>query len=121
MQHRLRFVTSFRLTDQATVVDPKVSYQDLNLDGGAEVQRMTYVVLNTNDLMAALSKLNPAQISGYGYWGKPSSTAVTPFRMVCFTVIAVRKGKPDEPSTTQVELQLPENLARMAAGEAKRS
>ena len=105
-------VSSFRLTDHATVTDQDRSYQDLRPEG-AEAERTPYVVLNVRDFMALLHTLNPAHISGYGYWGKPSSTAVTPFRMVCFAVIAVRKRKLGESAATQIELQLPENLVRL--------
>ncbi len=106
------FVSSFRLTDRGTVADPELSYQDL--DAGAEtgIERTPYVVLNVRELLAVLKKLGPAQVSGYGYWGKPSSTAVTPFQMVCFAVLAVRKRCPGDGPTPGIELEIPENLLK---------
>ncbi|MBI4662361.1 MAG: hypothetical protein HY735_26365 [Verrucomicrobia bacterium] len=106
-------VASFRLTDQQTVVDPTRSYQESSSGAGTDPERTPYVVMNAKKLMAALRKLNPAQISGYGYLGKPSSTAVTPYRMVCFAVLAAHKAeRSDTKAGPRIELQLPDNLLK---------
>jgi SAM-dependent methyltransferase len=87
-----RFLASFRLTDKATIDDISRSYQFINYaGGGGEGERASYVVLNARELIQRLEGLKPESASGYGYWGKPGSTAVTPFDKLCFAVFSVRK------------------------------
>ncbi len=108
------FLASFRLTDGEGVSDFGRSYQFINFEGRHEGEKAPYVVLNGAELATRLLALHPAEILGYGYWGVPSSTAVTPFERVCFTVVAVRKGNG---GPCNISVDLPENIkfAPMAA------
>jgi SAM-dependent methyltransferase len=103
------FVSSFRLTTGPSELDGSRSFQHINFDGKKEGEVAPYVVLNTADLLARLTALEPQRIGGFGYWGHPSPTAVTPFSAVGFAVVAVEKA--DSPSKKPiVELDLPADL-----------
>lgn len=108
------FLASFRLTDESGVSDFSHSYQFINFNGVLEGEKAPYVVLNGHDLLMRLTALRPSEILGYGYWGLPSSTAVTPFERICFAVIAVRKGA-SEPCQILVELPEDINFSPMVA------
>lgn len=101
------FVSSFRLTTGASVMDVRRSYQYINFEGKREGEIAPYVVINTDRLLAQVSALQPARIVGFGYWGAPSPTAVTPFAKVCFAVIAAHRGAtPGKDMVTELELPL---------------
>jgi SAM-dependent methyltransferase len=103
------FVSSFRIARAPSETDMRRSFQHINFDGKKEGEIAPYVVLNTADLVARLTALAPRRIGGYGYWGHPSPTAVTPFSAVGFVVVAVEKG--DAPSKKPiVDLDLPADL-----------
>lgn len=100
------FMASFRLTDAKSVVDIAQSYQHINFDGRKEGEVAPYVVLNARELFQKLLAFQPSRMMGYGYWGTPSSTAVTPFERVCFAVLAIQKGGGD----CVLEVDLPVEL-----------
>jgi SAM-dependent methyltransferase len=103
------FVSSFRLTRGESQVDMRQSFQYINFDGKQEGEIAPYVVLSTADLLARLTALEPERIGGFGYWGRPSPTAVTPCSEVGFVVVAVRKGE----APTQrpvIDLDVPADL-----------
>ncbi len=104
-------VFGLRLTEKATVQDKAVSHQPV-LCGKGRTESRAYVVQNTHEVLEALRNLGAARVYGYGYSGNPSSTAKTPFRMVCFTVFAVTLGLAESPSQTEFELQLPTQLLK---------
>ncbi len=103
------FVSSFRLTPGESVMDLRQSYQHINFDGKKDGEVAPYVVLNARRLLAQLTALGPALIRGFGYWGSPSPTAVTPFSRIGFAVIAVQKaaGLVERPV---IDLDLPPEL-----------
>lgn len=103
-------VLSLRLTDGPTVDDMAKSYQFINYSGETQGEKAAYVVLNARELLARLAHLQPERIDGYGYWGPPSSTAVTPFPRLCFTVLAVRKPTGTSPASPERHLELPADL-----------
>jgi SAM-dependent methyltransferase len=103
------FVSSFRLTRGASQLDMAHSFQYINFDGKKEGEVAPYVVLNTADLLARLTKLEPERISGFGYWGRPSPTAVTPCAEVGFVVVAVRKGETPTKRAV-IDLDIPADL-----------
>lgn len=84
-------VSTFRLTDLESVTDPEHSYQYINFAGRREGEVAPYVVLNFADFMRQVSALGPTRISGVGYWGPPSSTAVTPVTKIVFAAVALQK------------------------------
>jgi SAM-dependent methyltransferase len=102
-----RFVISLRLTGGRGVNDVKRSWQPFP----GETERANYAVFNAREAIALLAGLPGASaLLGYGYWGKPSRTAVTPFKELVFAVFAVTKGKEDR-SVPSMELRLPLSLA----------
>jgi hypothetical protein len=108
------FVSSYRLTPGQGVNDIRRSWQHINFDGKQEGEKAPYVVLNAADLLAMLKALNPAAIRGFGYFGKPSASAVTPFEEVAFCVLAAQKRVAgNEPTSLALDLP-PEVLAAIA-------
>jgi SAM-dependent methyltransferase len=112
-----RLVISVRLTPGRGVNDYARSYQliaadEARLDG---CERANYVVFNGREFLRLVKGLGPApdQVLGYGYWGRPSSTAVTPYERLVFAVFALRKA--EAPGTEAAcELHLP--LSLLGAG-----
>lgn len=105
------FVSSFRLTTGTSVNDMARSYQFINFDGSRSGERAPYVVLNARALVEELAALGPRRMTGYGYWGAPSASAVTPFDRICFTVIAIERGEVNS-SGPLLELDFPGDVSR---------
>lgn len=106
-------VISLRLTPGEGVRDMERSYQYIQFSDGpvaADAERAPYVVMNVREAVGILSglRVEPTLIHGYGYWGKPSAMARTPFDRLIFTVFAVRKPRQDEAADeTCLQLHLP--------------
>jgi SAM-dependent methyltransferase len=91
-------VATFRLTDGEGCRDMGRSYQYINYEGRKEGELAAYVVLNAAELMSLFIGLEPARVHVYGYFGAPSSTAVTPYDRLCFVACSVHKrSESDEP------------------------
>lgn len=104
-------IVSLRLTRQPTVANITESYQRIATRSGE--QRMSYVVLNINDVLGMFADWHPraTRVLGYGYDGAPSASAITPFSTVTFAVFAVTKTESSESSSPpRIELHLPLNL-----------
>jgi len=85
-------VATFRLTDGEGCNEMGRSYQYINYDGIREGECAPYVVLNAGSLLRRLYDFQPSEIHGFGYWGAPSKTAVTPYERLCFSAFSIRKG-----------------------------
>lgn len=107
-------VASFRLTPGESVLDIRRSYQFVNFVGQKEGEVAPYVVLSIGALLEYLKALAPARIYGFGYWGSPSSTAVTPFNRLCFAVVAAQKN-PGSSTGAVIDLDLPAELLETLA------
>ncbi|WP_061217852.1 methyltransferase domain-containing protein [Leptospira weilii] len=105
------FIASFRITNQETVNDVEKSYQFINYEGVLEGEIAPYVVLNSKELLSHFEKLGAGDIFAYGYYGSPSSTAKTPFKKLCFGVLAVSKPKKEDTHFKR-EFQLPDEIAQ---------
>jgi SAM-dependent methyltransferase len=107
-----RLVISLRLTPGRGLNDIRKSYQPITGSGrltGRE-ERANYAVFNVREALHLFDELPGAgRLLGYGYWGKPSRTAVTPYRELVFAVFALQKGKEDR-TTPSMELRLPRSL-----------
>lgn len=103
-------VATFRLTAGEGCDDMKHSYQYINFDGAMEGECAAYVVLNANDLMRKLVDLNPSDISAFGYFGAPSSTAVTPYEKLCFSAFSITKRNDGDQTPVRFNLNLPEEI-----------
>ena len=107
------FVATFRLTPDEGCNDFDQSYQFINYEGVREGERASYVVLNAKALFEQLVVFNPAEISGYGYWGPPSGTAVTPYKKLCFSAISMRKRNNNESGLLRSKLDFPAEILRI--------
>ena len=104
------FVISLRLTPLQGINDIRRSYQLINFSGGQrEPEIANYVVFNFKEILLRIKSLKPQFIGTYGYYGKPSPTAHTPFERLIFAVFYIKKGKGDqkcEDITTEFKLPL---------------
>lgn len=104
------FVATFRLVIGEGCGDMERSYQFINYDGQREGERAAYVVLNSQELMQTLGSFDPAAISAFGYWGTPSSTAVTPYERLCFAAFAIQKRADGDVAAPRLKLDLPADI-----------
>ncbi len=105
-------VISLRLTTGKTTNDIKRSYQHINFNGEDKNPEVAnYVVFNYKDSIHRFLKLSPRPeiLGAYGYWGKPSLTAVTPHKRLAFTVFYLQKPKSGR-TLTKCVLELPADL-----------
>jgi SAM-dependent methyltransferase len=111
-------VLTLRLTPEASLTDFDQSFQyifagDRLPDKVEGLEKAAYVVLNVWEVFRFLADLKPRafKITAYGYWGKPSATAVTAFDRLVFTSLSIRKGeKTDHDKDLGCELNLPLDL-----------
>jgi SAM-dependent methyltransferase len=112
------FVLTLRLTPEESVKDITESFQyvffeDHLPENKEGLEKAPYVVFNIREALRLLGNLQPkvTKIAAYGYWGKPSPTAVTGFDRLVFTALSVRKGHEEERGKdTGCELHLPVDL-----------
>lgn len=111
------FILTLRLSNQATIRDFARSFQHIFFGDSlpadtSDLEKAPYVVLNIQDALKELASLTPASDSlyGYGYWGTPSPTAVTPYNRLMFAALALHKPthKTNEPA--RAELHFPADV-----------
>jgi len=113
-------IISLRLTNQPGINDFSRSYQIIRYDGSKQngTERANYVVFNVADALDMFASLTPAasDLIGYGYWGRPSHTAVTPYENLVFAVFGAGKSRAGVAGDMKTELRLPLSLfARVAS------
>jgi precorrin-6B methylase 2 len=101
-------ILSLRLTLDESCTDFSKSFQFINYHGLQQGEKAPYVVLNVGDVRELFQELGGRGGRGHGYWGAPSSTAVTPFQSVCFSVFALTKS--EEKGDFALELTLPADV-----------
>lgn len=104
------FIISLRLTNKKGINNYKKSYQYINFYGdNKNLEIANYVVFNFKEALVLLRNLTPSPhlIGAYGYDGKPSSTAVTPFNRLVFAVFYIKKGINNSNQSPKVEFNLP--------------
>jgi len=108
------FIMSLRLTHLQGINDLARSHQCIAYDENKQcVESANYVVFNIKEFLQLTASLNPkpSLVTGYGYWGKPSLNAVTPYKELVFGVFIVQKAKePQEENKIKTELFLPLNV-----------
>jgi SAM-dependent methyltransferase len=117
-------VISLRLTLDKTICDIARSYQYIWFDTTpppADADRAPYNVFNIREAVGWLAGQapRPEHLYLYGFWGKPSTSARTPYDRLLFSVIALRKpsgGASDR--ETEVELHLPASAYMQVHGAA---
>lgn len=112
VMERGSFCTSVRLTASDGINDIRRSYQSIVATDEKATESANYVVFNWQELLKLFGALNPqpSHITGYGYYGKPSATAVTIYDELVFAVFIVKKGPLEKSRETQTELLLPLRL-----------
>ena len=90
-----RLISTFRLTDKSEIESEEIfkkSYQYINFSGIKSGEVAPNVVLNANSLLMRLLRFDPVEITAHGYWGLPSSSAVTPYEKICFSAFSIKKN-----------------------------
>jgi SAM-dependent methyltransferase len=106
-------VISLRLTPHKTICDITRSFQYIWFEPTpplADVERAPYNVFNVSEAIAWLAghTPKPEHLYIYGFWGKPSAVARTPYDRLLFSVIALRRPTaPMAEVETAVEAHLP--------------
>ena len=106
------FIISLRLTAEESINDIKKSYQLINFSGdNKNPEKANYVVFNINDILDLFKGLvpKPVIIGSYGYWGKPSETAVTLYDKLVFAVFYIKKAKNDN-LDIKIQFDLPDDI-----------
>ncbi|TGK14551.1 class I SAM-dependent methyltransferase [Leptospira stimsonii] len=104
------FISTFRLTDKEGCIDMDKSYQFINYEGIKKGELASYVVLNAKELMEQIETFNPLKINAYGYWGAPSSTAVTPYKRLCFAAFSIQKRSDKDIQPIEFDLKMPSEI-----------
>lgn len=116
------FVMSVRLADKG-INDVAQSYQIIKTnDKGKPAEVANYVVFGAKEFFESLKSFSPrpSNIYGFGYWGKPSDTAVTPYKELVFGVVIAQKSISGE-VPTNMELDFPlEHVKPARAGREQR-
>jgi len=104
-------VLSLRLTEKHGIDDINKSSQFINFEGKKEGEIAPYVVLNYHEWMKTAKSLPKISgIRGYGYYGSPSITAITPFKKVCFAVFALKKSHNEQDCEIVIDLNIPKAI-----------
>lgn len=107
------FVISLRITPEKGINDIKKSYQYINFSAKERNPEVAnYVVFNFREALMTIKELNPQPelIGAFGYWRKPSSMAVTPFKKLIFAVFYIRKGMENSHQKIRAEFSLPKDI-----------
>lgn len=93
-------IISLRLTNGPDERDMARSFQFIHFGDAPlpdDAERAAYVVLNIGDALTMLGGLGPERVSGYGFWGAPSTMARTPFGSILFAVFAIFRAEDGAP------------------------
>lgn len=114
------FISSIRLTTEESINDIERAFQYLNYEdeNAAEGEKANYVVFSLLDILKVFSRMKcaPDSIEAYGYWCKPSKTAVIEYDELCMSVFALHKPQKcgADNDRMKIQLELPQNyFARM--------
>ena len=105
------FIVSLRLTLEDSIKDVSKSYQYINYKNKKHGEIAPYVILNINDIIRKFNQIaDVVEITGYGYWGKPSTTVITPYNQIFFAVFSLKKGSGIINSTPSYNLDFPNDF-----------
>jgi SAM-dependent methyltransferase len=108
------FVISLRLTAEKGINDIRKSYQYINFSGDEKMPEVAnYVVFSFRDALGMFKELRPMPelIGAYGYWGRPSHMAVTPFDKLVFAVFYIKKPPKGSKQETKFEFDMPIDIS----------
>ncbi len=115
------FVISLRLSPGPGINNIKKSYQPFAWDEkGRPAEIANYVVFNAGAFWRMVEGFQPrpSHVYGYGYWGPPSKTAVTPYKKLVFGVIVIQKIlSRARPGPIEAHLNFPLDLFHHAQGQ----
>ena len=102
-------VLSLRLTKEEELLNISDSYQYINYEGEKKGEIAPYIVLNYNSFISKLMNFESIKsVYGFGYFGKPSKTAVTKYNEICFAVFAIKKlNQFEKNGNIDINLDLP--------------
>ncbi|MDE2223616.1 MAG: class I SAM-dependent methyltransferase [Candidatus Omnitrophica bacterium] len=112
------FVISLRLSDGPGINNIKKSFQPIAWDArGKPAEVANYVVFNAREFFRMIEAFKPraSHVYGYGYWGPPSRTAVTPYKKLAFSVLIIQKAAPGAKEAISAQLNFPLDLITEAA------
>ncbi len=110
-------VATFRLTEKPGCADFEKSYQFINAEGLKSGERAAYVVSNAAELWRQFEALGADRLLARGYWGRPSTTAVTPYDRLCFAAVALHKPVVcDSHQPMQMDQDLPAEILLSLSG-----
>lgn len=92
-------ILSLRLTNQKSINNINESYQYIDFfNKNTTKEKANYVVFNIFDTFKIFNTLepNPSLVNAYGYYGKPSHSAKTPYNKLLFSVFALKKDSNSE-------------------------
>ena len=105
-------IATFRIVAGAGCDDINMSYQHVNFSEEMSGEHVAYVVVNAKELFSKLMAFLPSSITAYGYFRKPSVTAVTPYNKICFGAFLIRKKISGKDIGTKLDLNLPEEILK---------
>ncbi len=89
-------IISLRLTNGRTINNISEGYQYIVFEEGKDkaTEIANYVVYNWKEIIEKFCVFDHQTdlIKAFGYWGKPSDTAVIEYNRLCFTVFALHKN-----------------------------
>ena len=106
-------IFSIRLTKFNTIYNSNESYQII--ESTTEKLKAFYSIISYRDLNQLLLSLRVSEVIASGFTGKPSKTAVTPYKNIEFAVFALKKLK------TKFDLVLPKDLNNLILDSTKKN
>ena len=83
---------SMRLHPTACLISSAESRQPTTPEVETSNEFAPYVIMSVPGAFAFTRILQPSRVDVFGYWGKPSSTAITPLQECIFAVATVQKS-----------------------------
>ena len=100
-------ICTFRLTNFKSALKKKNSFQYINFNGLHKGEKAPYIVFNSFELIKKIRELNCSKVVAHGYWGKPSKTAITPFKKIFFAAFLLKKNKKKK---RKMQIHLPKEI-----------
>jgi SAM-dependent methyltransferase len=103
-------VISLRLTKYKSINNINDSYQYIDFfEKDDKQEKANYVIYNINDALKMFTTFTPVpiEINAYGYYGKPSTSAVTPYSKLLFAVFAIKKDNTSKDFSTILKSNFP--------------
>lgn len=100
-------IISLRIHKTRSYFNSKKSFQILTQ--GEKKIKASYGVISETELLKCLKSLNIKKLTASAFYGKPSSTAITPEKKLLFCVLGITKGK-KEINEIEYSLEVPDDF-----------